>query len=139
VDSENWLDVIENPLAITNVYSSHPDLSRVRVMRLELDEQGPTLLIRIELPTFPDTPPLRWRRHCYDAAIMELRLFGVSELRIDGWTTDNVGGISLYRNGDSVRFQSLGRGTSVSATGVGADVHRIEGYRRGAADTHLAP
>ena len=53
---------------------------------------------------------------------MELRLFGISELRLEGWTVNNVAGISLYRNGAEVCFEAVGQSTVNSARGLTADV-----------------
>ena len=134
VDRAQWCDVIENPLAITSLYLSPPELSNVRIMAVSMNEDGPTVLIKIELPVFPDKPPLRWRRSGFNAAIMELRLFGISELRLEGWTVNNVAAILLYKNGAEVCFEAVGRSTVFSARGLTADVAGVAGYCRAVSD-----
>lgn len=134
VDRAQWCDVIENPLAITSLYLSPPELSNVRIMAVSMHEDGPTVLIKIELPFFPDKPPLRWRQSGFNAAIMELRLFGVSELRLDGWTINNVARISLYRKDAVVCCEVVGQSTVISARGLAADVAGVVGYCRALSD-----
>jgi hypothetical protein len=110
-----------------------PDLSDVRIISLTLQDDGPTVLIRLVLATFPDRPPVRWQRHAYNAAILELRLFGASGLRLEGWSTDNVATVSLVRNVASVHLEMVGPGVLFLAHGIAADVSRIEGYHRASA------
>src|ERR1041385_3257079 len=99
-------------------------------MYVELDENGAALLIKIELPTYPDKPPLRWQHLGHTTATLKIRLIGVSELQIRGWTTHNSADIVVNRVGNSVEFRASGNGLLISANSVSADVCRIEGYHR---------
>ena len=130
MDQAKWWNAVENPLAVTNIYSEPPELAEVRIMHVEVDEQGPTALVKLELPAFPDKPPLRWHQHENNAAILELRLFGISKLHLEGWTTNNTATVTLLRGGGLVNLEIIGHDMHLSASGIAADIHRIEGYRR---------
>jgi hypothetical protein len=128
VQNANWWEATANPTAVTSLYSEVPQLRDVRVMSVLMQEDGPTVLLRCCLPAFPDKPPLKWQRHAYNAAFLELRLLGASGLRLEGWSHENLGTVMLTRNGSSVRLEISGQRIPFTADALAADVTHIEGY-----------
>lgn len=70
--SAHWWEAVENRSAVTSMYSTPPALNYVRIMHVALDDDGPTLLVKINMPVLPDNPPVRWQRQQYNAAVLEL-------------------------------------------------------------------
>jgi hypothetical protein len=128
---QNWWDATANPTAVTSIYSEVPQLRGIRVMSVFVQDDGPTMLIRCCLPTFPDRPPLKWQHRAYNAAVLELRLLGVSGVRLEGWSNDNVGTVALTRNESSVRLEISGSRILVAADALDAEITHVEGYHRG--------
>jgi hypothetical protein len=99
-------------------------------MTIQLADDGPTVPVRCSLPTFPDKPPLRWKHHGYNAAIIELRLVGASEIRIEGWSNESTGTITLNMNGSAARFVISGPRLRFTADALAVDITHVEGYHR---------
>jgi hypothetical protein len=99
-------------------------------MSVLVQDDGPTVLVRCCLPTFPDRPPLKWQRHNYNGAIVELRLLGASGVRLDGWSHENLGSVGLTRNSSLVRLEISGSHARFTADAIDAEVSHLEGYHR---------
>ena len=99
-------------------------------MSVSVRDDGPTIQIRCQLPTFPDHPPVRWQRREYNAAVLELRLLAAASVRLEGWSNQNVGTVVLTRNGPAVRLEISGPQIFVTADALGADITHVEGYHR---------
>jgi hypothetical protein len=129
VQSMKWWHAVEDPGALESMYSVLPELADVSILSVAMQRDGPTVLIRLILPVFPDQPPVRWR-HGYNAAILELRLFGVSGLLMKGWTNDNIGTVTLVREAASIELKISGPGVLFSANAIAVDISHVKGYQR---------
>jgi hypothetical protein len=130
VQNANWWEATTNPSAVTSIYSQVPQLRDVRVMSVLLQDDGPTVLVRCSLPTVPDKPSLKWKRHAYDAAIVELRLLSVSEVRLESWSNESTGTLALTRNGSAVRCEISGPRIVFAADAIAVDITHVAGYHR---------
>jgi hypothetical protein len=84
-----WTELIENPQALSSVFGTAPSLDGVRVTAVALDEGGPTVSLNVALNEYPIKPPARWRRKAANAVVLGIRLLGVEDLGIHGWTSEN--------------------------------------------------
>lgn len=130
MQSAGWWESTANPSAVTSIYSEVPQLSGVRVMSIHLDDDGPTVLVRCSLPTFPDKPPLRWKQHAYDAVLIELRLFGASDVRLEAWSNESTGTVALTRDGSAIHALIAGEGIRFAADALSVEITHVEGYHR---------
>lgn len=126
-----WTSLIQNPDAIRSIFECDPSLDAVRVMKVELFEDGPTLNISIVLNQYPDKPPLRWARIGANAVALVLQLMGVSHLSLDGWSTENTVACRLSRrNGYAYEVSVDGPTLKLSAVCQAARITHIEGYKQ---------
>ena len=103
--SQAWFELCDNPRAVSSLYSTAPDLEGVEVMELRAFRDGPRLQLVLDLPSFPDDPPARWRREGFNAVQLTLDLFLSGPLDLAGWTTLNRVDLSLteLESGDGAR------------------------------------
>jgi hypothetical protein len=84
-----WTDYLRNPKAILTLWSSAPELRDVELHSMKLWDDGPRCTLFICLNSFPDVPPKKWQAAGYNSIIIELDAFGVSDMTVQGWGTNN--------------------------------------------------
>ncbi len=121
-----WTQFLENADAISSIFDQAPSLQRVRLMRLQLSEDGPTVDLKLALRDFPARPPKRWAAMRANAAILELQLLGVARLSVAGWTTNNVVDIVFNRSAEG-SFETIlhGEGVRVEVLCLGVRVTHL--------------
>lgn len=92
-----WTELIENPKAITAIFSAIPSLDQVQLLRITLSRDGPTVDLAIALNEYPENPSPRWEKSQSNAVVLEIQLMGISALSIEGWSLDNVVTLKLER------------------------------------------
>jgi hypothetical protein len=99
----SWIQYVDNPKPITSIYQQLPVLQQVRILEAQLLQDGPEVLLRIDLNEFPASPPLKWIAGKFNRVQMKLSLIDVSDVQIAGWCTDNVGNIEISQYDGSLR------------------------------------
>lgn len=101
--TSEWRNFTTNPEAIASTFGeADPSLEDIRLMRLELSEDGPTLNLSLALNDYPSNPPVRWKRGSNDSVTIQLQCLDLVNL-------------SLSRSsGDSVISCKIGRGKAAS-------------------------
>ncbi len=92
-----WYELADNPLAITRVYSEVPSLQSVALREVILDRDGPRMILKLDLPLFPDKPPERWKFRGYSAVHLQLDLWGLESLQVAQWTAKNQVWVQIER------------------------------------------
>jgi len=62
----------------------------VKVIELKLHHDGPRMELRADLSDFPDHPPAKWKANKFNAVQISLDFWGVQEVEILGWTSQNL-------------------------------------------------
>ncbi|MBT2468919.1 hypothetical protein J7E97_13800 [Streptomyces sp. ISL-66] len=129
----SWLEFIDNPEIIRAVYGEQavPELDGVTVREICWHWEGPSVLIRFDLPAYPDAPPQEWRESRFDTAQVELRLLGAAAALEAGQDCTPVGSIVLGKGSaapvhvtlDAPRFRARVNARS-------AVVRAVTGYLR---------
>jgi hypothetical protein len=97
----NWLDAVQNPKAIKEIFEVVPSLKDVEVVSFLIDRDGPTVVVHLALNEPPDRLPARKKRIGANAVTLKLQLLGVDELALEGWATENRASVEIKL--DSVR------------------------------------
>ncbi|MCX5404115.1 CPCC family cysteine-rich protein [Streptomyces sp. NBC_00335] len=99
----SWLEFVDNPEVIRAVYGERavPGLDGVTVREVRWHEEGSSVLIRFDLPAYPDAPPREWREGRFDTAQVELRLLDAVVALEAGRAGGHVGSITVGK-GDEV-------------------------------------
>jgi hypothetical protein len=126
-----WTPLLENPEAITSLYAEEPSLTSIRLMSIELLEDGPTVRLNLDLHDYPLRPPARWSRINANAVTMVLELLAVSEISINGWSSDNVISCELRRLGEAgLKVILIGTNVRGEVNCLAARVAHVTGYKR---------
>ncbi|MCX4716477.1 MULTISPECIES: CPCC family cysteine-rich protein [Streptomyces] len=130
----SWLKFVDNPEIIRAVYGKQavPELDGITVREICWHWEGPSLLIRFDLPTYPDNPPHEWRESHFDTAQVELRLLDAAAALEAGQDSNPVGSITLSKGAaapvhatlDAERFR-------VRANAQRAYIQRLSGSLHG--------
>ena len=95
-----WAELAENPKALTSLFDEVPSLSNVEILSIKMDRDGPTVDLVVAVKEYPGSPPLRWRTNREHAVAINLQLMALESFRIEGWSTENHGEITVFRNGE---------------------------------------
>lgn len=124
-----WRHFTVNPEALATCFNQFdPDLSKVRLMKLELIEEGPTLSVKLGLDEYPSTPPVRWRSKRYNAVSLELQFMAVRSLRIEGILNNESVALSLQPIEDAM--------LEIEITGNALSIHVVCQFAR---ISHISP
>jgi hypothetical protein len=83
----SWNDFLSNARALTSMYTDAP--SFLELHELTLHREGPRLDLRIQLDRFPDKAPKKWMEAQPNRLQVLLRLSGITDFAITGWSTSN--------------------------------------------------
>lgn len=85
-------EFIVNSDALCAAYGHMPKLEGcIRFRSLNLNWRGPTLIIRADLPQFPDPAPQDWVTSGFDTVQFHLRFLAVQNLAIHSWEPPALG------------------------------------------------
>lgn len=84
-----WVDYLMNPEAIRSLWKEPSGLSVVELHTLKLERDGPRCSLFLESPSFPDAVPAKWKASGYNAVIIEVTAFGITDMSLQNWGTNN--------------------------------------------------
>jgi hypothetical protein len=70
---------------LAKLYGKVPDLRQFRLRSINLDWQGPTVTLRLDLSSFPETVPPEWKGSEVDTVQCHLQFIAVEDLWISEW------------------------------------------------------
>jgi hypothetical protein len=103
----------------------------VCILRLALNQDGPTLTADIDLNDFPDKVPTKWIADRCNRAQLHLQFAGISEFSSRGWKTDNIVDIEIERTSASITVSMSGPAGEIQLNCLAIHVDRIAGYLDG--------
>ncbi|GID25666.1 Imm50 family immunity protein [Paractinoplanes brasiliensis] len=125
-----WTQALGNPEGILTVYGGDvPELVAVSVHELTIERDGPSLTVTFDLPSYPADPPAKWVRGRFNVVQVRLRLFGLTDLEVSGFSTDPVVDIGLTA-GDPVHLAIRSTELTVTASAAFADLAGFSAYQR---------
>ncbi|MEU6480698.1 Imm50 family immunity protein [Streptomyces sp. NPDC047017] len=103
-----------NPEVLQSLYGHVPALDRVRVRSINLNRCGPTVTLRVDLPSFPDLAPPEWLDAGTDTVQCQFQFLAATDITLTAWSPPALAGL---------RMRSLGRERRmrVSVHGRGID------------------
>lgn len=122
-----WYESCDNPQALRELYASGEGLDRVHLFSVALRPDGRSVELRVELPRFPDHPPGRWDPQA-DRVQVTLDLWCVEALKVEGWTPESVGLLTLSRAGDSLHLSFASEAVRITARCGMARIARFSAY-----------
>lgn len=95
----DWLDIVGGAQAVRAVFGVQvPSLEVVRVYEVVFRQDGPSIVLKIDLSEYPTNPPTKWQSAGDNTVRLELVLDAVTRVLLDGWSVNNVGRLDIRRS-----------------------------------------
>ncbi|MFI9252825.1 Imm50 family immunity protein [Streptomyces sp. NPDC053069] len=127
----SWTSLLRNPEGIASLYEGvPPNLVGVHLHEVALQEDGPTLRLRLDLPRYPDRPPRKWTAQGFNTVQLELSLSGLETVTLEGFGTHIAADVSLGGEGDGkgILVNVISSGTRIRAVAATAFVSKLSAY-----------
>ncbi|MGH3314094.1 MAG: Imm50 family immunity protein [Streptomyces sp.] len=100
----SWTSTLADATALQRVFGGDPpELRETRVHEVTLSRDGPQVTIRIDLPTYPTSPPAKWRTQGFNTVQAEITFVGARDISVEGFGRDPIVDIEITRT-DSIRI-----------------------------------
>ncbi|MFF4258448.1 Imm50 family immunity protein [Streptomyces sp. NPDC001663] len=103
-----------NPEVLQSLYGSIPDLSGVGIRSINLNPSGPTVTLRVDLPSFPSSAPREWLEAGADAVQCQLAFLDVTRISLTRWVPPTTGDVRMEPYGDERRMRVAVGGSGVA-------------------------
>lgn len=103
-----------NPEVLNSLYSHVPDLDDVRIRSINLNWRGPTVTLRVDLPSFPVSPPQEWTDAGMDTVQCQLQFLAAENISLTDWNPPSVGRIEMSSWGRESRMRVTADGSGVA-------------------------
>lgn len=110
-------ELIINSQVLRSLYGTTPGLGGVvRVRSINMNWRGPTLILRIDLPDFPDRAPQEWLDAGLDTVQCHLQFLAVENLSVREWDPPIAAPIEATQQGEErrVRVKVVGDGIDLT-------------------------
>lgn len=103
-----------NPEALNSLYGQVPDLGDVRIRSINLNWRGPTLTLRVDLPSFPGVAPQEWTDAGMDTVQCQLQFLAAENISLTDWDPPSVGRVETSSRGGQSRMRVTAEGRGVA-------------------------
>ncbi|MFD5113177.1 Imm50 family immunity protein [Streptomyces sp. NPDC058391] len=90
-----WIDLVRNSDRLDVIYSTAPPLESVRLRSVHLNWRGPSLTLRLDLPSFPENAPTEWLKSGNDTFQCHLQFLAIDHFTMEAWTPPAFADISF--------------------------------------------
>jgi immunity protein 50 of polymorphic toxin system len=121
----DWTELLADTGALTDVYSTAPELGRCKLHYLHCDERGTSATLGLSTGDLPDHPLPEWEAKPFNSLTFYLVCEEITEVALNGWELP----------APTLQLAAAAAGVSVVAEGEGSSLHltaesvRIEGVR----------
>ncbi|MET8198029.1 Imm50 family immunity protein [Micromonospora taraxaci] len=123
-----WIDAATNPQGIMEIFGDDtPPLVGVSLHEVIVGRDGPTLRLRLDLPTYPASPPVKWKRGGFNTVQVELLFGGLTELSLRGVSTHMLVDVDIEAN-RGIILQVKSEMVNVAAVAASVTISRMEAY-----------
>ncbi len=81
---QNWASYLVSREPLLGLYQEFPEFSAVTVHSVHLNSAGPSLYVRVDLPSFPDKVPQEWEVAGCDTFQLTAEFLAVENLALSG-------------------------------------------------------
>lgn len=121
MNPNDWLSVVQNPEAVTSIYSSHPSLDSVELHRVSFSESGWICSVVLSSDAIPTNPPAKWKKP-FNKVYIEFGFVGIENVVMNGWPWKRRVGVKMAKQGDVVEVFAKGDAISFSIVASGIRV-----------------
>lgn len=126
-----WQDLTLNSKSIYSIFGDEePSLKKALLKKVDLSNNGPEIVLYLEIVNFPLTPPKKWIEKGYNTAQIWMRLIDVTHVKLTGWGRYNVVDIQLKKiEDDLIYLNAKGAGCDIEMTFKWIDAG-VTGYKK---------
>ncbi|MEW2115875.1 Imm50 family immunity protein [Streptomyces sp. NPDC005474] len=106
--------LLVNSGALRSLYGNISNLSGVRIRSVNLNWRGPTLRLRIDLPTFPVSAPREWIDAGMDTVQCQFQFLAAENISLTAWDPPTVGDVEMTPLGSERRMRVTVHGLRVA-------------------------
>jgi Immunity protein 50 len=127
-----WYELIENPQMIVELYHEVPLLQSIDLMEVVLSVDHAKMILRADLPRFPDNPPTHWKEMRYSTIQIQLEFFELQSLKIIQWSTENLVDAQIERTPDGlIRLNIISSQCDIRASAPTLRIASVSAYKQG--------
>ncbi len=123
----HWLELTQNPLAITHLYNSVPPLEAMELIDMHINRDGPKLIFKMNFPRFADHRPARWNK-TDNTVHVELEFWTISKFEINGFTTTPILNFSTDKIDQQIVVRAEGKDIRICFYCDMIYIQKISGY-----------
>ncbi|ELP70001.1 Imm50 family immunity protein [Streptomyces turgidiscabies] len=98
-------DFLVNPEMLHSLYGHVPNLNEVRIRSVNLNWRGPTVTLRIDLPSFPGSAPQKWVDAGMDTVQCQFQFLAVENISLTAWDPPTVADVEMAPTGSERRMR----------------------------------
>ncbi|WP_406838653.1 Imm50 family immunity protein [Streptomyces sp. AHU1] len=104
-----------NPEVLRSLYGRIPPLTEIRVRSINLNWRGPTVTLRVDLPSYPEPAPQEWTDAGLDTVQCQFQFLAAEGISLADWNPPALGGLEMapYGTGRRMRVTFKGEGLSL--------------------------
>ena len=121
-----WTEYIENTKFLIQLFKGVPELSNVVIEHFDINYYGYEIKIVIKLPQLINEIPSKWKKNDYNAAIIELDLWAVTQLNIL-MNADKRSDINIEKRNEKL-FVEIKGGIDASFIAEAGYIQNVSGY-----------
>ncbi|WP_328454309.1 immunity 50 family protein [Streptomyces sp. NBC_00386] len=103
-----------NPEPLRSLYGHVPDLIDIRIRSINLNWRGPTVTLRVDLPSYPEMAPQEWTDAGLDTVQCQFQFLAVDGISLTDWRPPVVGSVETVSWGTERRMRVTARGSGLS-------------------------
>ncbi|UIX31133.1 Imm50 family immunity protein [Streptomyces sp. GQFP] len=92
-------------MVVENLLVKVSDLDEVRIRSINLNWRGPTVTLRVDLSSFPASPPQEWIDAGMDTVQCQLQFLAAENISLSDWNPPFVGRIEMSPSGRENRIR----------------------------------
>ena len=98
-----WIDLLDNRRPLTSVFGDNkPSLNSFRVKEVTLNTLNNSLKIIGDLSSYPEEPPVKWRKGKFNTVHVVLEFWNISLLNVGDFKgLENIN-LNVSQDGDSI-------------------------------------
>ena len=126
----DWIDLVGSAEFLRKLFPKAPSLHGVRVLEVDLRQDGPRATVRFDLNDFPQQPPTKWKQSHANKVQIRLMGIGVRDLQVRGWSANNIVDIEIVAaDPDGFRLVAQGAGLHLVAVFEHLAVDNVSAYK----------
>ncbi len=127
----NWLEFVENPAMMRDIYESIPALQGIEVFEVTLRPTDQAFSIGMGLQRYADKPLPQWVQVGYNSIRLDLEVMGIEDIHIQGWSVYPRSDVDLSRREDGkIQVKLVARDVDMHVVAHAVRVARLAAYLR---------